>query len=157
MLGESPVQAFGLAAARRVASSVVAVGFLIALILSAGQAQACPPRTKADASAAIAYTTKPVVLSASAVQPGQIKTHAACVSPGHHCSGVPHSTAPGCQVGCCFTCSAVMDTSTSVLECPSVSTNYGLAAQRGILSKKISPLFRPPKSLALAGAAIRRR
>ena len=147
MLGEWPLQTFRLAAACRVVVTVAAVAFLIALILSTGQAQACPPETKADTLAAIAHTTKRVVLPASAVQPGQIKTHAACVSPRDHCSGVPHSTAPSCQAGCCFACSAVMDTSTSVLECPSVSANYGLAAQRGILSTKISPLFRPPKSL----------
>jgi hypothetical protein len=149
MFGEWKMPLFGLAAvARRAGTTLAASAFFIALVLSAGQALACSPGMEADTSAAGVYAAKRIALCASAVQPVQVKSHAGSVSPGDHCSGDSHSSAHGCPIGCCFACSAVMDTSMSVLQCPDVPTNYSLAIQRAILSKEISPLFRPPKSLA---------
>jgi hypothetical protein len=145
MFDEWKTRFFGFEAVARAAG---VAAFVVALILSVGQAQACPPRMKADTSAAVAQAAKQVVLAASAVQPVQIKFRAGSVSPGDHCSGASHSSASDCQIGCCFACSAVMDTATAVLECPNVPTDYSLATQQDILSKKISSLFRPPKSLA---------
>jgi hypothetical protein len=147
MSGQWRTQSYGLAAAaRRIGVRLSVTAFFIALILSVGPAQACPPGMKAETSAAVAHAAQGVV--SSAVQPVQINSHGGSVSPGDHCSGASHSSASDCQIGCCFACSAVMDTSTSILQCPNVSTGYSLATQRGILSKKISSLFRPPKSLA---------
>jgi hypothetical protein len=149
MSGQRKTQSYGLAAAaRRIGVRLSAAVFFIALILSAGLAQACPPGMNTDTSAAVAHAAKGVVSFASAVQPVDINSHSGSVSPGDHCSGASHSSAPSCQIGCCFACSAVMDTSTSALQCPNVSTDYSLATKRGILSKRISSLFRPPKSLA---------
>jgi hypothetical protein len=148
MPSEWKMQSYGLAAAaQRLGAALLTAVFFLALTLSAGQAQACPPGMTADTSAAGVYAANRIALGASAVQPFQVKSHAGSVSPGHHCSGDSHSSAAGCQIGCCFACSAVMDTSISILQCPNVSTNYHLATQRDILSKEISPLFRPPKSL----------
>ena len=147
MFGEWKAQFYGFRAVACRVTAILAAVFFVALILSAGQAQACPLGMKADTSAAVAYAAKRIVLSASAVQPVQIKSHAESVSPGDHCLGTSHSSAPGCQIGCCFACSAVIDTSTSILQCPKVSADYSLATQCGILAKKISLLFRPPKSL----------
>ena len=147
MSGQWRTQSYGLAAAaRRIGVRLSAAVFFIALILSAGPAQACPPGMNAETSAAVAHAAQGVV--SSAVQPVQINSHGGSVSPGDHCSGASHSSAHGCQIGCCFACSAVVDTSTSVLQCPNVSAEYGLATERSILSKRISLLFRPPKSLA---------
>jgi hypothetical protein len=149
MSGQWKTQSYGLAAAaRRIGVRLSAAVFFIALILSAGPAQACPPGMNAETSVAVVHAAKGVVLFASAVQPIQINSHGGSVSPGDHCSGASHSSAHGCQIGCWFACSAVMDTSTSILQCLNMSTDYSLAAQRGILSKEISSLFRPPKSLA---------
>jgi hypothetical protein len=149
MSGQWKTQLYGLAAAaRRIGVRLSVTAFFIALILSVGPAQACPPGMNAETSAAVAHAAKGVVLFASAVQSVQINSHGGSVSPGDHCSGASHSSAHGCQIGCCFACSAVMDTSMSILQRPNVSTDYSLATQRGILSKKISSLFRPPKSLA---------
>ena len=148
MRSEWKMQSHGLAAAaHRLGAALLSAVFFVALILSAGQAQACPPGMKADTSAAVAYAAKRIVLSASAAQPVQIKSHAGSISPGDHCLGASHSSASGCQIGCCFACSAVIDTSTSILQCPKVSADYSLATQCGILAKKISLIFRPPKSL----------
>ena len=145
----SELQSYGLAAAaQRLGATLLTAVFFAALILSAGQAQACPPGMKADTSVAVAYAAKRIVLCASAVQPVQIKSHAGSISPGDHCLGTSHSSAPGCQIGCCFACWAAIDTATLILQCPSVSTDYSLATQHNIPSKKISALFRPPKSSA---------
>ena len=147
MSGQWKTQSYRLAAAaRRIGVRLSVTAFFIALILSVGPAQACPPGMNAETSAAVAHAAQGVV--SSAVQPVQINSHGGSVSPGDHCSGASHSSAHGCQIGCCFACSAVVDTSTSVLQCLNMSTDYSLAAQRGILSKEISSLFRPPKSLA---------
>ena len=137
-----------LAAGARWVGATLAAAFFVALVLLAGQALACSPGMNADTSAAVACAAKRIVLSTSAVQPVQITSHAGSVPSGDHCSGASHSSAPECQIGCCFACLAVMDTSTSVLQGPNGSMGYGLATQRAIVSKKISALFRPPKSLA---------
>ena len=142
MFGERKARSYGLRAVACRVSATLAATFFVVLILSAGPAQACPPGMNAETSAAATG----VVLSAAAVQPVQIKSHAGNVLPGD--LGASHSSAHGCQIGCYFACSAVVDTSTSVLQCPNVSAEYGLATERSILSKRISLLFRPPKSLA---------
>jgi hypothetical protein len=146
MFGEWKAQFYGFGAVACGAIAVLTAALFVALILSAEQARACP--MKAETSAALAHTAKGVVLSAAAVQLVQIKSHAGSASCRDHCSGFSHSGASGCQVGCCFACSAVMDIATAALQCPNVSTDYSLAIQRNILPKKISLIFRPPKSLA---------
>jgi hypothetical protein len=149
MFDEWKTRSFRLGAVARGAGATLAVAaFFVALIVSLGQAQACPPGIKAHTPAAIAHAAKRVVLSASAAQPAQITSRAGSVSPEDHCSGASHSSASGCQIECCFACSAVINTSTAVLQCPNVSTDYSLAPQHDTLSKKISSLFRPPKFFA---------
>src|SRR6516165_7098928 len=107
----SELQSYGLAAAaQRLGATLLTAVFFVVLILSAGQAKACPRGMKADTSVAVAYAAKRIVLSASAVQPVQIKSHAGSVSAGDHCLSSSHSSAPGCQIGCCFACCAAIDT-----------------------------------------------
>jgi hypothetical protein len=69
MPNEWKMQSYGLAAAaQRLGATLLMAVFFVALILPAGQAQACPPGMKADTSV-VAYAAKRIVLFASAIQP----------------------------------------------------------------------------------------
>jgi hypothetical protein len=135
-------------ACRLLGATLAAVVLVFTVLVSAGEAQACPPGMKSETSVSLAHQVKLTMVVTSQV--ASTASHAnprRLVTVGHHCAGNCQSGASCCQTGFCSACPAGV-VSISDLQPPKTSTDYGFSVQGGILSIKPPPDFRPPKTFA---------
>ena len=128
-------------------ATLLVAGLAMFMMLTAGEAQACPPGKEANGSVSIVHTAKRAVATMSATSaPGL--ANVISQGGGQCCGGGPHSHGVGCASGCCSACSAAIDVASSGLVLPDGAICHCLPRQSGVVSTKPRPDFRPPRTSA---------
>jgi hypothetical protein len=136
-------------AARRLYGALFAVlAILVLAVASGGEAQACPPGTKADSARSIVHKVKQgagiTAKVASVSSHTRLKNDAAVRA----CCGGAHGGSSGCQAGSCSSCAPALGTPTQASQPPDDAVVYGLSLDDAFPAFKSLPQFRPPRHAA---------
>jgi hypothetical protein len=128
---------------RLLSATLTAAAFIIVLMLSGGQAHACPLVAKAESSAGIGRAAARVVLSS--VNAVFVESSKPSSSLEHGCGHCAHHDAGGCQVGCCSACTAVISVASPALDLFEGPSRLALLIEDRVVSQIAECQFRPPR------------
>ena len=139
--------ASGSRAARHVIGAIfAAMALLIMGLAFGGEAQACPPGTKADSARSLAHKITKAAAVKAQVAAATSHTAKTPVILGACCGG-SHAGGSTCQAACSFCTVALAATSGDPL-LPADATVYGLSGQDVFPAAQAPPQFRPPRCMA---------
>ena len=133
------------AACRLTGAIFAAVALLVMALAFGGEAQACPPGTKADSTRSLAHriTTAAAVRAHVAVA----TSHAVKTVMLGACCGGSHAGGSACQAAC-SSCAVALAVTDAVPLSPADAFAYGLSGQDGSPPVQAPPQFRPPRGMA---------